>query len=68
MSKVIPMLRRNVTIKEAPEDFRKMTDSTLRSIDVIVCSEYDIFDRVVSGECVCSLVCSLIRCSSCCCC
>jgi len=50
-SGVIPMLKRNKEIKEAPEDFRKIPDEFLRSVDVVICSEHDIFERVVEGEC-----------------
>ena len=47
---VIPMCNRNKAIKRAPEDFRNLKDDELRSISVIVCSEYDIFERVVESK------------------
>ena len=52
-SRVIPMLKRNKEIKLAPEDFRKIPDEELRKIDVVICSEYDIFERVVEGARAC---------------
>lgn len=49
-TKVIPMLHRNVKIKKFPQDFREIPSDFLRTINVIVCSEFDIFERVVEGE------------------